>query len=127
MLSLRLRGTLLPARGARAIARLLAPLFYPPLVVVALAAFVALDVVLIRQASLTDALGQVFATPVFLLGLLAILTAGGLIHETGHAAACHYGGARPGVIGVGVYLVFPAFFTNVTDSYRLGRAGRAAH
>ena len=42
----------------------------------------------------------------------------------GHAAACHYGGARPGVIGVGVYLVFPAFFTNVTDSYRLGRAGR---
>jgi putative peptide zinc metalloprotease protein len=42
----------------------------------------------------------------------------------GHAAACHYGGARPGVIGVGVYIVFPAFFTNVTDSYRLGRAGR---
>ena len=83
-----------------------------------------MDVVLIRQASLTDALGQVFATPMFLLGLLAILTGGGLIHEMGHAAACHYGGARPGVIGVGVYLVFPAFFTNVTDSYRLGRAGR---
>ncbi len=124
VLSLRLRGTLLPARGTRAVGRLMAPLFYPPLVVVALAAFVALDVVLIRRASLTDALGQVFATPVFLLGLLAILTAGGLIHEMGHAAACHYGGARPGVIGVGVYLVFPAFFTNVTDSYRLGRAGR---
>ena len=124
VLSLRLRGTLLPARGTRAIARLMAPLSDPPLVVVALAAFVALDVVLIRQASLTDALGQVFATPMFLLGLLAILTAGGLIHEMGHAAACHYGGARPGVIGVGVYLVFPAFFTNVTDSYRLGRAGR---
>jgi putative peptide zinc metalloprotease protein len=124
VLSLRLRGTLLPPRGTRAIARLMAPMFYPPLVVVTLAAFVALDVVLIRRASLTDALGQVFATPVFLLGLLAILTAGGLIHEMGHAAACHYGGARPGVIGVGVYLVFPAFFTNVTDSYRLGRAGR---
>jgi putative peptide zinc metalloprotease protein len=121
---LRLRGTLLPARGTRAVARLMAPVFYPPLVVVALAAFVALDVVLIGRASLTDALGQVFATPVFLLGLLGILTAGGLIHEMGHAAACHYGGARPGVIGVGVYLVFPAFFTNVTDSYRLGRAGR---
>jgi putative peptide zinc metalloprotease protein len=124
VLSLRLRGTLLPPRGSRAVARLLAPLFYPPLVVVALAAFVALDVFLIRQASLTQALGQVFATPVFLLGLLAILTGGALIHEMGHAAACHYGGARPGVIGFGVYLVFPAFFTNVTDSYRLGRAGR---
>ena len=124
VLSLRLRGTLLPARGTRVVARLLAPLFYPPLVVVALAAFVALDVFLIRQASLTEALGQVFATPMFLLALLAILTGGALIHEMGHAAACHYGGARPGVIGAGVYLVFPAFFTNVTDSYRLGRAGR---
>jgi putative peptide zinc metalloprotease protein len=28
------------------------------------------------------------------------------------------------VIGVGIYLVWPAFFTNVTDSYRLSRAGR---
>ena len=124
VLSLRLRGTLLPARGSRAVARLMAPLFYPPVVVVALAAFVALDVLLFWYASLGDALGQVFATPVFLLALLAILSGSGLVHEIGHAAACHYGGARPGVIGVGVYLVFPAFFTNVTDSYRLGRAGR---
>ena len=27
-------------------------------------------------------------------------------------------------IGVGIYLVWPSFFTNVTDSYRLCRAGR---
>jgi len=33
------------------------------------------------------------------------------------------GGARPGVIGMGIYLIWPAFFTNVTDSYRLSRAG----
>ncbi len=31
---------------------------------------------------------------------------------------------QPGRIGYGVYLVFPAFYTDVTDSYRLGRAGR---
>ena len=37
---------------------------------------------------------------------------------------CRYGGARPGRIGAGLYLVWPAFFTNVTDSYRLGRGGR---
>jgi putative peptide zinc metalloprotease protein len=53
-----------------------------------------------------------------------MLVAGGLIHELGHATACRFGGAQPGVIGFGLYLVFPAFFTNVTDSYRLGRAGR---
>ena len=30
----------------------------------------------------------------------------------------------PGVMGAGLYLVWPAFYTDVTDSYRLGRAGR---
>ena len=124
LLSLRMRGTLVPARATRVAARVMAPLFYPPVIVFALGGFVALDVMLVRQANLTDALSQVLATPVFLLALLAILTGGALVHEVGHAAACHYGGARPGVIGGGVYLVFPAFFTDVTDSYRLGRAGR---
>ena len=28
------------------------------------------------------------------------------------------------MIGAGIYLVWPAFFTNVTNSYRLSRAGR---
>jgi putative peptide zinc metalloprotease protein len=45
-------------------------------------------------------------------------------HEFGHAAACRYGGATPGAMGVGLYLVWPAFYTDVDDSYRLGRAGR---
>ena len=45
-------------------------------------------------------------------------------HETGHATACRYGGARPGVMGVGLYIVWPAFYTDVTDAYRLGRGGR---
>ncbi|MGA8257928.1 MAG: hypothetical protein WB767_15270, partial [Nocardioides sp.] len=45
-------------------------------------------------------------------------------HEFGHAAAARRGGATPGVMGAGLYLVWPAFYTDVTDSYRLGRAGR---
>src|SRR5438105_1268762 len=32
--------------------------------------------------------------------------------------------ARPGVMGVGIYLVWPAFYTDVTDAYRLGKGGR---
>ena len=47
-----------------------------------------------------------------------------MFHECGHAAGCRYGGARTGKIGIGIYLVWPAFLTNVTDSYRLSRAGR---
>jgi putative peptide zinc metalloprotease protein len=45
-------------------------------------------------------------------------------HEFGHAAAARYGGATPGAMGAGLYVLWPAFYTDVTDSYRLGRAGR---
>jgi putative peptide zinc metalloprotease protein len=59
-----------------------------------------------------------------LLIVLGLSLVSAVFHECGHAAGCRYGGARPGKIGVGIYLVWPAFFTNVTDSYRLSRAGR---
>ena len=45
-------------------------------------------------------------------------------HEIGHASAVRYGGARPGVMGVGIYIVWPAFYTDITDAYRLGKWGR---
>jgi putative peptide zinc metalloprotease protein len=45
-------------------------------------------------------------------------------HECGHVTACRYGGARPGDMGVGIYIIWPAFYSSVTDSYRLDRIGR---
>ncbi|MFN2495338.1 MAG: hypothetical protein ABR608_05450, partial [Pseudonocardiaceae bacterium] len=39
-------------------------------------------------------------------------------------AACRYGGARPGRMGFGIYLVWPALYSTVTDAYRLSRRGR---
>ena len=71
-----------------------------------------------------QALTQVLATPTTALLIYGLLVASAVVHELGHAAACRYGGAEPGEVGVGVYIVFPAFYTDVTDSYRLGRAGR---
>jgi putative peptide zinc metalloprotease protein len=60
-----------------------------------------------------------------LLVLICLLTvvAGGF-HELGHATAGRYGGANPGVIGVGICLIWPVFFSDLTDSYRLSRRGR---
>lgn len=124
LLALRLRGTIVPARAVNLIAARLAPLYHPAVVAVALLALLAVDVALLARGDAVAALERVLVTPPLLLGLFALLTAGALIHELGHATACRYGGAVPGVIGCGLYLVFPAFFTNVTDSYRLGRAGR---
>ena len=85
---------------------------------------VALYARLFLQSNPVNALQEVLATPSLLLALYALLTLAAVLHELGHAAACRYGGARPGRIGYGVYLVFPAFYTDVT-THRLGRAGRA--
>ena len=124
LLTLRLRRTLVPAVWTRRVARLLAPAFHPAVVAVVLVALVAGDVWLVRSVSLSPATSAALSTPVLLLGLLVVLLLSTLVHEFGHAAACHRGGAQPGAIGMAVYVVYPAFFTDVTASYRLGRAGR---
>jgi putative peptide zinc metalloprotease protein len=124
LLSLRFRHTVVPARTVRACARVMAELFRPVVVAAVLTVVIVLDLVLISTASLSRALDQAFAAPVSLLVIAGILLLCALVHELGHAAACAYGGAKPGVVGVGIYLVFPAFYTNVTDAYRLDRGGR---
>jgi putative peptide zinc metalloprotease protein len=124
LLALRLRGTLLPEKAVNALARILAPLYWSPVVVAVLLLLSAVDALVIARGDFMASLEQILLTPALLLGIFALLSAAAVVHELGHATACRYGGGRPGVIGVGVYLVFPAFFTNVTDSYRLSRAGR---
>ncbi|HEX6920384.1 MAG TPA: MinD/ParA family protein [Actinomycetes bacterium] len=124
LLALRLHRVLLPAGAVRALGRLLAPLFAPVAVVAVLAAAVAMDGWLLLGQDITAALRAVALDPPLILVTLGLLLASTLFHELGHAAGCTYGGGRPGVIGMGVYLVVPAFYTNVTDAYRLDRRGR---
>lgn len=49
----------------------------------------------------------------FILSLLA--------HEIGHAAACARYGARPGEIGLTLYFIYPAFFSDVSAAWALPR------
>ena len=124
ILTLKLRRTLIPPAGVQHIARLFAPLFAPPVVVVLLGLLGAADVWLVRSGLILPSFADTLAHPPLLLVVLGLSLVSILFHECGHAAACRYGGARPGRIGLGVYVLWPAAFTNVTDSYRLGRAGR---
>jgi putative peptide zinc metalloprotease protein len=105
------------------IARLFRPLFSPVVVVAVLASLIG-DTWLLRSGRGVPALNDVLLHSVLLLLVLGLSLLSLLFHECGHATACHYGGARPGVIGTGFFVIWPAFFTNVTDAYRLGRAGR---
>jgi putative peptide zinc metalloprotease protein len=124
LFSLRARGTLLPERVVNLVGVFLRPLFRWPVVVAVVGSMLAVDYWLFAVHGLGGGIRQVLRDPVDLLIVLGLTLVSAVFHECGHATGCRYGGARPGVIGVGIYLVWPAFFTNVTDSYRLSRAGR---
>ena len=87
-------------------------------------AFVALDVWLFGVHGISQSLRQVIYDPTLLLMLFSGVVLATTFHEIGHATGTRYGGAEPGVMGVGIYIVWPAFYTDITDSYRLGKAGR---
>jgi putative peptide zinc metalloprotease protein len=124
LLALRARGTLLPERAANAAGTILRPLYRWPVIAAVIASVAAVDYWLFAEHGLTSGFRQVLRDPAELLIVFGLTLVSALFHECGHAAGCRYGGARPGGIGVGIYLVWPSFFTNVTDSYRLSRGGR---
>jgi putative peptide zinc metalloprotease protein len=124
LLALRLHKVLLSEKATRRAANLLKVMFAPVVIAAALLSLVASDVALLATGAGSESLTVVLREPILMLAVLGLLLSGTLFHELGHAAGCRYGGGNPGVIGVGVYVIVPAFYTNVTDAYRLDRAGR---
>src|SRR5579884_1195714 len=107
--------------------RLTAPftfLFRPWLLWPVVAAFVAVTGWLLFVKGVASATADAFDKPGLLLLVTALAVASAGFHEVGHAAACRYGGATPGGMGMGLYLVWPAFYTDVTDAYRLPKRAR---
>jgi putative peptide zinc metalloprotease protein len=124
LLALRFRYTVTEPRRTQRITRPFARLFSPLPVVGFVAAFVYVCWWLLFDKGLASAAYQAFHKPGFLLLVFAVTVLSAGFHEFGHAAAARYGGSTPGAMGMGYYLFWPAFYTDVTDSYRLGRGGR---
>jgi putative peptide zinc metalloprotease protein len=126
LLGLRYRARVVPPRFHRAVTLALRPLFWPPVILVMLGSVIGLNVWLglSYHRAFARSFTQVLAHPGLFLLVTGLLIFSGVFHETGHATAARYGGAQPGVMGVALYLIWPAFYTDLTDSYRLNRRGR---
>ncbi len=124
LLGLRFRYAITDPERTRRITGPFQFLFRAAVAVPMLAAFVAVCWWVFLRKGLASATWDAFERPglLILVFVITVLSAG--FHEFGHAAAARYGGADPGVMGFGVYLVWPAFYTDVTDSYRLSKWGR---
>src|SRR5215211_2483564 len=124
VMALRHRKPLLPERAVNAGARLFTWLHRPFVSTAIVVALIVFDVWLFGIHGVAGGLRSVIYNPALLLAVLGSVIVATAFHEFGHASACRYGGARPGVMGVGLYLVWPAFYCDVTDAYRLNRKGR---
>ena len=124
LLALRLKYVVSDPAVTRRIAAVFAPLFHPVIVAAFTAAFLFALGWIVVEKGLASAFHQAIYEPGLLLVVLALTIVSAAFHELGHAAACRYSGADPGAMGVGLYLVWPAFYTDVTDSYRLDRRSR---
>jgi putative peptide zinc metalloprotease protein len=124
LLALNFKTAVVPPQLVKAITTIFRPFFWPVIVAAAVIGFLALDWWLFFVHGIAQGLRHLITEPVFFLIVFGLVVLSAALHECGHATACRYGGARPGVMGVGIYLVWPAFYTDVTDAYRLGKGGR---
>src|SRR4051794_5621208 len=124
VMALRHRRALLPERWVNVIARGFTWLHRTPVLALVMVTLAAFDAWLFWIHGVAGGMRAVLYSPVQLLGLFASIVVATAFHEIGHASACRYSGARPGAMGVGIYLVWPAFYCDVTDAYRLNRRGR---
>jgi putative peptide zinc metalloprotease protein len=117
---LRLRRVIVGEQVVGRVADALQFLFSPVVIMVALA----LGLVITRRLWADQALRDVVMTlgdPRDVIVGLGLFLFGTVFHEFGHASALRRGGGQPGGLGVGLFLAWPAFFTEVSDSYRLSR------
>ncbi|MBV8694694.1 MAG: hypothetical protein JO125_04675 [Chloroflexi bacterium] len=123
-LALTARAKFIGPRVLDPITKVLQVFFTPFVLVPVLIAVVLAHVWLYVVHGLTTSLRDILYTPGGLLLALAVMVISNIFHEFGHASAIRYGGGRARGIGAGIYLVYPVFYTDLTDSYRLGRWAR---
>ena len=124
LLGLKPRVAITNPRTTRRVTDPFRVLFRPVVAVAVVAGFVAVTTWVFFDRGLGASAYDAFERPHLLLLVFAVSVLSGGFHEFGHAAAARFSGGQPGAMGAGLYLVWPAFYTDVTDSYRLDRAGR---
>jgi putative peptide zinc metalloprotease protein len=124
MLALKFRAALIPKGIVNGFTAGFHPLFWPVVVLAVLAGLVALDAWLFFFHGVAQSVRNLINEPVFFLLVFVLVVVSAAFHECGHATGLRYGGGKPGVMGAGLYMVWPAFYTDVTDAYRLSKGAR---
>ncbi len=113
---------LIPERSIRPFSGALAVLFAKPIVLFVCIAFLLAELLVFsRSVSAIQHPFRFSDLVIFYFASIAIT----LFHELGHASACRRFECPHGDIGFALYLIYPAFYTDVTKVWRLPRLKRA--
>jgi putative peptide zinc metalloprotease protein len=112
---------LLSPRHTRPVVQVGQYLFTRPIVVLSLVGILLVHLAMYTQfdkgmVKFAQALGNGDFLAVYGLVMISVL-----VHEFGHASACHRFGEDYGDIGLGLYFVFPVFYADVTRVWKLSR------
>src|SRR3954453_11612781 len=124
LLALRWKVLVTNPRATELLTAPFAVLFRPFVLWPVLACFVAVVWFVLVEKGVASATRQAFDSPELVRLVFALAVGAAGFHELGHASACRYGGGTPGGMGMGLYMGWPAFYTDVTDAYRLPRRDR---
>ena len=107
---------LIPSEKMARLSTIFKSLFKPPIIFFASLAIIFFEVLFFLNVSQLDILD--ISTSTLLLVLILFLCSS-LIHELGHASACQFFGINHGGVGLGIYLNFPVFYTDVSGVWKL--------
>src|SRR5579884_2027791 len=124
LLSINMRMKMVSPRLIEPVTRVFRLLYWPPVFFTVLAAAILTQGWIFVVHGIGASVRAVLYEPGLLLIAVAASVVSAAFHEIGHASALRYAGARVKGMGAGLYLIYPAFYTDVSDNYRLGRWAR---
>jgi putative peptide zinc metalloprotease protein len=120
-MQVQLKMAVIPAAVTNAITGLFSVLYFPPILVAILLASLAAHAWFYVVHGVGKSVHDVLYSPGLILILLGFFVVSAAFHELGHGAGLRYSGGTVRAMGVGLYLVYPVFYTDITDAYRLSR------
>ena len=123
-MQVQLKMAVIPPSVTNAVTGFFSVLYFPPVLVLVLAASLAAHAWLYLLHGVGKSVHDVLYSPGLILILFVAFVLSAAFHEIGHGAGLRYGGGTVRAMGAGLYLVYPVFYTDITDAYRLGRGGK---
>lgn len=123
-MQVQLKMAVIPPTVTNAVTRFFSVLYLPPIIAAILLASLAAHAWLYLVHGVGRSVHDVLYSPGLILILFVAFVFSAAFHEIGHGAGLRYGGGTVRAMGAGLYLVYPVFYTDITDAYRLGRGGK---